>query len=447
MGNCSSSPAGGPEEQDAIRRNKEIENTLSFEKKSMMAKGSIKLLLLGAGDTGKSTVLKQFRLIYGVGFTEQEKALYRSAIILNIINSTTTLMNAMDKLKIPYGFDASTVITQMEMEQTSATVDRNLGGEQLGTMPSLKKSNHSFQSNSCLSQAISVMMGSKMSLKEGLFCGAKDATAKYAEYCYSKKMHTGEGYNASLVVKDMRAAFGIDPVLEYDLLTAIKILWSDPGIKYCFSRSGEYQISDTCAYFLNDVERFCDPSYEPNDQDILNCRVMTLTITETKFEMQNVIYRVFDVGGQRSERKKWAPYFDDVSAIIYLVAISSFDQMCLEDESTNRMVESLNLFGSVCNHPVFKKTSLILFMNKIDIFKEKLKTTQVSTYFPDFNGSNDYNPTSQYFSMRFLAINKYPEKSIYTHFTWATDTKQIKHVLETVREIIAKTCLAALGFL
>ena len=63
---------------------------------------------------------------------------------------------------------------------------------------------------------------------------------------------------------------------------------------------------------------------------------MTTSIVETKFKVEGVILKIFDVGGQRSERKKWAPYFDDVSAIIFLSAISSYDQTCFEDNNTNR---------------------------------------------------------------------------------------------------------------
>ncbi len=38
-------------------------------------------------------------------------------------------------------------------------------------------------------------------------------------------------------------------------------------------------------------------------------------------------FRVFDVGGQRSERKKWIHCFEDVTAIIFIVALSEYDQV------------------------------------------------------------------------------------------------------------------------
>lgn len=49
------------------------------------------------------------------------------------------------------------------------------------------------------------------------------------------------------------------------------------------------------------------------------------------------VYRLFDVGGQRSERKKWIHCFEDVTAIIFCVAMSEYDQVLHEDETTVRI--------------------------------------------------------------------------------------------------------------
>jgi guanine nucleotide-binding protein G(i) subunit alpha len=77
--------------------------------------------------------------------------------------------------------------------------------------------------------------------------------------------------------------------------------------------------------------------YLPNDQDILRSRVKTTGITETMFRVGDLTYRLFDVGGQRSERKKWIHCFENVTALVFLVALSEYDQMLYEDESVNRM--------------------------------------------------------------------------------------------------------------
>lgn len=74
-------------------------------------------------------------------------------------------------------------------------------------------------------------------------------------------------------------------------------------------------------------------NYVPTDQDVLRSRVKTTGITETTFVIGDLTYRMFDVGGQRSERKKWIHCFENVTAIIFLVAISEYDQVLIEDET------------------------------------------------------------------------------------------------------------------
>ena len=102
-----------------------------------------------------------------------------------------------------------------------------------------------------------------------------------------------------------------------------------------------------------------DPSYLPTDQDILRSRVKTTGITETMFRVGELTYRLFDVGGQRSERKKWIHCFENVTALVFLVSLSEYDQMLYEDESVNRMQEALTLFDSICNSRWFVKTSIV----------------------------------------------------------------------------------------
>jgi hypothetical protein len=116
--------------------------------------------------------------------------------------------------------------------------------------------------------------------------------------------------------------------------------------------------------------------------------VKTTGITETTFIIGDLTYRMFDVGGQRSERKKWIHCFENVTTILFLVAISEYDQLLFEDETVNRMQEALTLFDSICNSRWFVKTSIILFLNKIDRFKEKLPVSPMKNYFPDYEGMN-----------------------------------------------------------
>ena len=158
--------------------------------------------------------------------------------------------------------------------------------------------------------------------------------------------------------------------------------------------------------------------------------------------------RMFDVGGQRSERKKWIYCFENVTAIVFLVAISEYDQVLIEDSSVNRLQESLTLFDSICNSKWFTKTSIILFLNKIDLFAEKLPRSPLSNYFNDYMGGNKYEAACQYLLNRFVSLHTGAEsKQVYTHFTCATDTKQIKFVMAAVNDICIHDSLRNVGLL
>ena len=95
---------------------------------------------------------------------------------------------------------------------------------------------------------------------------------------------------------------------------------------------------------------------------------------------------MFDVGGQRSERKKWIHCFEGVTAIIFCVALSGYDLVLAEDEEMNRMMESMKLFDSICNNKWFVETSIILFLNKKDLFEQKIKYSPLSICFPEYKG-------------------------------------------------------------
>lgn len=133
---------------------------------------------------------------------------------------------------------------------------------------------------------------------------------------------------------------------------------------------------------------------------------------------------MFDVGGQRSERKKWIHCFENVTSIIFCVALSEYDQVLLEESNQvsmatmgcprtlrlthekNRMMESLVLFDSVVNSRWFMRTSIILFLNKVDLFRQKLPRSPLSTYFPDYSGGNDVNRAAKYLLWRFNQVNR-----------------------------------------
>ena len=95
--------------------------------------------------------------------------------------------------------------------------------------------------------------------------------------------------------------------------------------------------------FLDDLDRLGAKDYQPTEQDILRTRVKTTGIVEVHFSFKNLNFKLFDVGGQRSERKKWIHCFEDVTAIIFCVAMSEYDQVLHEDETTVKQKFNLKI--------------------------------------------------------------------------------------------------------
>merc|ERR1719443_592088 len=164
------------------------------------------------------------------------------------------------------------------------------------------------------------------------------------------------------------------------LVDPLELLWKDAGVEEAIERAAEYQLNDSTRYFWERVDAICAADYKPTEQDVLRARVRTTGIVQQNFQIKDKKYTMFDVGGQRNERRKWIHCFDNVTAVIFVTAISEYDQVLYEDENTNRMDEALILFEQICNHPSFKKTSMILFLNKRDLFEAKLKKKDMTCW-------------------------------------------------------------------
>lgn len=143
--------------------------------------------------------------------------------------------------------------------------------------------------------------------------------------------------------------------------------------------------------------------------------------------------------------------FLGVTAVIFVAAISEFDQVLFEDASTNRMTEALNLFSDICNNVYFSRSSMILFLNKRDLFEVKIKIKNIRDFdiFADFTGQDGvYEDGVQYFVDKFVSMNKSDAKrQIYHHVTCATDTQNVKVVFDACKDIILRQNLASSGFM
>jgi len=141
--------------------------------------------------------------------------------------------------------------------------------------------------------------------------------------------------------------------LDPELGRLIKTIYTDPAIKKNIEQYNNYHLLDSTHFFLSNIDRIAQADYLPSVEDLLRCRSHTVGIQELTLEIEQNKFIIVDVGGQRSERKKWIHSFQDVTAVLFFVALSEYDLKLYEDDDTNRMHESLKLFDDICNSKWF----------------------------------------------------------------------------------------------
>ncbi|XP_070706282.1 guanine nucleotide-binding protein subunit alpha-14-like isoform X2 [Pempheris klunzingeri] len=333
------------EEGERLRIHREIERQLRRDKRD--SHRELKLLLLG--ESGKSTFIKQMRIIHGRGYSEADRKGFTRLVFQNIVTAIQALINAMKTLEIDY-VDDQNISHAEKLSQTEA--------DQVSTLE----------------------------------------------------------------------AWQVD---------AIRRVWNDHGVQRCYDRRREFQLSDSAKYYLTDLDRITALLYIPTLQDILRVRVPTTGIIEYPFDLSKVIFRMVDVGGQRSERKKWIHCFENVTSVIFLAALSEYDQLLYENESDNRLRESLALFKTILSYPWFQESSTILFLNKTDLLEEKIMQSHLATYFPAYSGpQHDAKSAKNFILQMYKEQHIGRHKPLYTHFTCATDTENIRVVFKAVRDTL-----------
>uniref|UniRef100_A0A8C5CLT7 Guanine nucleotide-binding protein G(s) subunit alpha n=1 Tax=Gadus morhua TaxID=8049 RepID=A0A8C5CLT7_GADMO len=349
MGCLGNSKTEDQRNEDKAQReaNKKIEKQLQKDKQIYRA--THRLLLLGAGESGKSTIVKQMRILHVNGFNAEEKKQKINDIKNNIKEAIETIVAAMSTLTPP-----------------------------------------------CQ-----------------LACPANQSRIKYLTNLMNRK----------------------DYEFPSEFYEHTRILWEDHGVRACWERSNEYQLID-CAQYTHTL--------------------LTSGIFETTFQIDKVNFHMFDVGGQRDERRKWIQCFNDVTAIIFVVASSSYNMVIREDNHTNRLQEALNLFKNIWNNRWLRTISVILFLNKQDLLAEKVLAgkSKIEDYFFEFEryttpddaipeqGEDPRVTRAKYFIRdEFLRISTASGDGrhyCYPHFTCAVDTENIRRVFSDCRDIIQR---------
>jgi len=328
-------------------RSKGIEDAIASSLKS--ASSRVKLLLLGAGDSGKSTFVKQLKVLHKDGFSATELAKFQGVLQENCLT-------AMQRI----------------LQCNSVQVPKNL-----------KKDKEVVLESGELSE------------------------------CYKN----------------------------------IQTLWESKIIKDAyFGRSQlNIQVPSTADYFFNNAERFAEENFQPTPEDLFRAKLKSTGITEIVFDINKTEFTVVDVGGQRSERRKWLHCFDDVTSVIFLAALDEYDMTLEEDNITNRLEESLRLFGEVTGSTFFQPVSWILFLNKCDVFEEKIKKIPLNQYFKDISDKEPMNFETSCMYIQKKYEKKFKGSQLYHFVTCAIDTENCKRVFDSVRDTVIQNILEFVG--
>jgi len=313
----------------------------------------LRLLLLGPGESGKSTIFKQMKIIQDRGgYNKEELVSYKMSIYYNCVSQMRIMLTVMESHNLPF----STV-------------------------------------------------------------SAQEAAIKLLQ-----------------LIND-----GIPWVPEMGPL--IKILWADQSLRNSYDLGKLFHINDTANYFFNEIERISLENYIPTEKDVLCAKIRSTGIQEVVFTFEKLSFTLVDVGGQRSERRKWIHCFDNVTAVLYCAAISEYDQILREDGTQNRLNEALAVFKEISNSQNFARCSIILFLNKTDLFEMKFEKVPLTVWMPSFKGSS-MEDAKEFIKQQFVKLTSH---YIFPHYTCALDTENIKVVINAAREELLQGSMQMMG--
>lgn len=370
---------------------------VNLEEEKRLEAEKIKLLLLGAGESGKSTVFKQMRILYGSAKTDDDLKMYGVVVRSNIIVATRKLCILLRKLKLEHKLDEeSQAATMADFEDVSGMTPRQ----------------------------------------------AYDQISAYLVDNTATDPYPGTVDPNDWVGRSPRAGVNVNNDAKQFLqhVEAIRVLWQCRVMKEVWMKRSLVNVNDSHKDYLQDLTRIASPTYKPTEHDILICRIRTTQITMERYMIDQINFEVYDVGGQRSERRKWIECFEGVDAVVFVVALSEYDQNLAESKRVNRMMEALDLFESVVKNRAFHETSIMLFLNKKDIFAEKVLYSDIGAvaHFSDYDGTaEDFDEGVLYFIQKFQdRLVDYELNEAFIHVTCATNTTNMEFVLDSLKTIM-----------
>ncbi|KAG9102025.1 hypothetical protein FS749_000059 [Ceratobasidium sp. UAMH 11750] len=451
------------EEQRAKDHSDKIDEDIKRERETLQQEQQFqrKILLLGQAESGKTTTLKQFQLMQSASAFSAQLNSYRALIYLNILN---TVRRILDAIALPD--ESETALSDSSSSSASAYPNRqyppHLATLALRLRPLLHI--HSLLERQIKGSTESTDPPGSPQVPpsrwqhragSGVSSGDEyDEVTVHAWTSWSERFAPGARSNsADTIVMDWNARDDPGRIFAAcvdDLLA----LWEDATVQEALARQRP-SIRESSGFFMGDLTRIAARGYMPSENDILRARIKTVGVQEHRLRFERgpdsgLEWRIFDVGGARNQRLRWAAYFQDMNAIIFLAPISPFDQTLAEDPRMNRVKDSLLLWQEICRNKVLEKVPIVLFLNKCDLLKAKLAAgVQFRKYMTSYQGPNEKEPIAEFLRKKFDEVYRAsctPKKrTLYIHQTSVVDSRTTQKIIGNVREQIMRDALAAVG--
>ena len=222
-----SGPQANQLTKQQMKNLKKMDATVTKEEglREAQQKSVHRVLLLGPGSSGKTTVLNQMRKIHGIIRSEHSIEMVISVIRRNIVKYMALLCMKISDLGIRVEKEESVSHAEKVVQYAVADGQGGIGGG----------------------------------------------------------IDLNRGFNKMDIFNSSGSSKAMCPK---DVLESIKFLWSsEPGIKKCLQNRSKFQIHDNVEYFFDSIDRAFDENFDPTDDDILRLRMRTSGFTETRFEI------------------------------------------------------------------------------------------------------------------------------------------------------------------
>lgn len=454
-------------ELDAQHVSDRIDDQLKKERSRAKKEKVTKVLLLGQAESGKSTTLKNFRLRYSPDDWEKERNGWRAVVQLNIVRSISLILRVLEA-----EFNGEPVAEELQGEDTGLAMD------DVSDSDSVQLTDWHQMLMIRLAPLRSVEVDLKKRLGTGDYTQTIRGPLKASPFEDDMSSRpTRRMFEASvrswqdLLDPGRHKMAKAEVPVEQDAITTtiagckddMKSLWSDKAVRSALHRR-KIRLPDSAGFFLNDLERIATRNYTVSDNDIVRSRLRTVGIQEYSLKFQKGWeapgatgsatweWRMYDVGGCRTLRSAWLPYFENVDAIIFLTPVSVFDENLWEDPNVNRLQDSTELWTAICSSKLLARTQIIHFLNKCDLLHRKLKRgAALNRYLPSYGDRpNEVSSVVKYLREKFKEIQKRcsPQPRVaYIYPTTVTDTEATAITLDSVRDGVLRENLASSHFI